>query len=67
MLAVGVVASARNFGGTALLADFLQRLASAAELIFHLADAIASAVPFLFQFAVANFEAQFFATQSFEL
>src|SRR6266487_4320446 len=36
-------------------------------MIFHLREAGAGGVPFLFEFPLANFEAQLFATQTFEL
>ena len=56
-----------HFRVAALLAKFLERLAAHAQMIFHLRDAGAGGVPFLFEFALANFETEFFAAQAFEL
>ncbi len=67
MLAVGIVARVIHFGVAALFAKFLKRLAAHAQMIFHLRDASAARVPFLFELALADFETQFFAAQAFEL
>ena len=67
MLAIGIVAGASDLRVVALFAQFLQRLAAHAQMIFHLSHAIAPAVPFLFHFALARFEAQLFGAQAVQL
>ena len=67
VLAVGVVLRAIHFRVAALLAEFLQGLPAHAQVIFHLRNAGARGIPFLFEFALANFQPEFFAAQAFEL
>ncbi len=67
MLAVGVILGAVDFRVAALFAQFLERLAAHAQMIFHLRDARAAGVPFLLKFPLADFQAQLFAAETFEL
>ena len=67
MLAVRIIACTIHFRVAALFAKLLQRLPAHAQMIFHLRHAGPAAVPFLFELALADFEAQFFAAEAFEL
>src|SRR5882762_6946396 len=67
MLTVGIILGPIDFRVAALFAKFLQRLAAHAKMIFHLRDARTSGVPFLLEFPLADFQAQLFAAQAFEL
>ncbi len=67
MLAVGVVLGSVDFRVAALLAQFLERLPTHAQLVFHLRDARASGIPFLLEFPLADFQAQLLAAKAFEL
>ena len=67
MLTIGVILGAVDFRVAALLAKFLKRLASHAEMVFHLCNARAGGVPFVLKLPLADFQAQLFTTQAFEL
>jgi hypothetical protein len=67
VLAVGIVARAIDFRVAALIAQLVQRLASHAQLVFHLGYAGPVGLPLCFQRALAGFEACFFRAQAFEL
>jgi len=41
--------------------EFLKRLASHAEMVFHLCNARAGGVPFLLELPLADFQAQLFS------
>ena len=61
MLAVGIVPCSIHFRVAALFAKLLKRLPAHAQMIFHLREAGAARFPFLFELALADFEAEFFA------
>jgi hypothetical protein len=67
MLAVRIIPRAIYFRVAALFAKLLKRLPAHAQMIFHLCDACPAAFPFLLELALADFEAELFAAEAFEL
>jgi len=67
MLAVRIIPRTIHFRVAALFAKLLKRLTAHSQMIFHLCYARATAFPFLLQLALADFEAEFFAAEAFEL
>src|SRR5713101_7681164 len=67
VLPVGIVARALDFGAAAFFAQLQQGLASLPQMIFRLGDAGACGLPFLLQFFLLRFDAEFFRAQAPQL
>src|SRR6266446_1703747 len=59
--------SRRCWRSESFFAQFLERLPAHAQVVFHLCHARASGIPFLFKLPLADFQAQLFAAEAFEL